>query len=333
MMKSSIKFSVSSKFKLLLLDMGINLIAVLNHAKLPADLFNRHDVRLSPEEYFQLWQGIDKATGDEEVALLLAKYISAETFDAPIFAALCCQDLNTAVQRLSDYKPLIGPMQLRINQSNLETNIQIECAVENSKIPYALCMSEAVFFTQLVRLGTRENICPKSVTLPELPKDRVQYQDYFGCSMTKGAKLCITFHAIDASKSFLTSSGSMWDFFEEKLNKKLADITTHASTSERVRASLIEALPSGEVGIDIVASKLAMSKRTLQRKLTDEAETFQSILLTVREQLAKHYLEKSDLSLVEISYLLGFKEPNSFIRAFNNWQGISPNLFRIQCKH
>jgi len=332
-MKSSIKFSVSSRFKLLLLDMGVNLIAVLNHAKLPADLFNRHDVSLSAKQYFQLWYGIDKATGDEEVALLLAKYISTESFDAPIFAALCCQDFISAVLRLSKYKPLIGPMQLMVKQKSLETDVQVECAVENSEIPYALCMSEAVFFTRLIRLGTRENICPKSVTLPELPKNMAPYQDFFGCNMTKGAKFCISFHAIDASKPFLTSSGSMWDFFEDKLNQKLADVTSHANTSERVRASLIEALPSGDVGIDIIASKLAMSKRTLQRKLTDEAETFQAILIKVREQLAQHYLEKSELSLGEISYLLGFKEPNSFIRAFNSWQGISPNIYRNQSKH
>lgn len=82
-----------------------------------------------------------------------------------------------------------------------------------------------------------------------------------------------------------------------------------------------------------MADKLAISKRTLQRKLTEEAETFQSVLMAMREELAKHYLQKSDMPLGEISYLLGFKEPNSFIRAFSSWKGISPSVYRNQRRH
>ncbi len=332
-MKLSTKFSVTSKLKLLLLDMGLEPVDSLTHAKLPTDLFNRNNSTLSADEYFRLWQGIDLAAGDKEVALLLAQYVTAEAFDTPIFASLCCQNLNAAVKRLSDYKPLIGPMTLLVKQGTSITTLQLSCAIANITMPKVLCLSEAVFFTQLARIGTREKICPTSVTLPELPKNILPYQKYFGCKIRQGHSLIITFSAADASKTFLTSSGSMWDFFEDKLNKKLAEMNSNSSTAERVRATLIEALPSGDVSIDIVAKKLAISKRTLQRKLTDEAETFQSILSTIRGELAQHYLAQPEISLGEISYLLGFKEPNSFIRAFTDWNGISPSLYRSQSKH
>jgi len=313
--------------------MGIDLTEALSHAELPADLFDRNDVSLSTDEYFRLWNGIDRATGDKEVALLIAQYITAESFDAPVFSALCCQNLNAAILRISDYKPLIGPLQLFVKKGSFETCLKIESIVKNQKIPYALCMIEAVFFTKLARIGTRENISPTSVILLELPKSIEPYEDYFGSKITQGPNLCISFQAEDASKSFLTSSGSMWDFFEEKLNKKLADVTGNAKISERVKTTLLEALPSGDSSIDFVARKLAISKRTLQRKLASEAESFQSILLCVREQLAQHYLRNSDMSLSEISYLLGFKEPNSFIRAFNDWEGVSPTFYRSQLEH
>ena len=318
---------------MLLLDMGVDPSVALTHAKLPLDLFSRTDIQLSTDEYFRLWDGIDKAAVDKEVALLLAKYVSAESFDAPIFAALCCQDLNTALQRLSYYKPLIGPLTLTVVQRKMDTSLTLECVMQSSDMPYALCMSEAVFFTQLARIGTRQRLSPTSLTIPVKPKRLTDYEDYFGCEVNYGNSLSIVFSAHDAAKPFLTSSGSMWKFFEEKLNRKLEDLTKESSTSERVKAILIKALPSGEVGIDFVANKLAISKRTLQRKLTEEAETFQSILLSVREELAQHYLQKSDMSLGEISYLLGFKEPNSFIRAFSNWKGVSPSFYRNQRKH
>ena len=64
-----------------------------------------------------------------------------------------------------------------------------------------------------------------------------------------------------------------------------------------------------------------MSKRTLQRKLTSEAESFQSVLQSVRAELADHYLESSKMSLGEIAFLIGFRESNSFIRAYSTWKG------------
>ena len=332
-MKTANKFSLSPKWQLLLKDMGIDVNAVLTFAKLPADLFKQQDLSLSAAEYFQLWQAIDMAAGNQEVALMFAQSVSAESFDAPIFAALCCQDMNSAVKRLKQYKPLIGPMILDIEQSNEETQLTISCAANELQMPYALCMSEAVFFTQLARIGTREHVVPLRVQMPFEPNQRSLYEEYFGCKIIQGNSVQVSFNGQDAARPFLTSSGAMWEFFEEKLNKKLADVIPGATTAQRVEATLIEALPSGEASIEFVAAKLAMSKRTLQRKLTDEAETFQSILLSVRAALAEHYLLQSELSLGEISYLLGFKEPNSFIRAFSSWKGISPSSFRHQVQH
>ena len=332
-MNSSSKFTLSSKWKMLLLDMGIEPIEVLTHAKLPLDLFNRSDDKLSTDEYFRLWDAIDAVAGQVEVALLFAKYVSAESFDAPIFAALCCQDLNMALQRLSHYKPLIGPMALAVNIDIEQTQLALSCTDATSEMPYALSMSEAVFFVQLARIGTREHISPLSITVPVQPKQLDAYREYFGCKIKQGRQLTVSFKAHDAVKPFLTSSGSMWTFFEENLNRKLEDLTCESSMSDRVRAILIKALPSGEASIDYVADKLAVSKRTLQRKITDEAETFQSILVSVRKELASHYLKQSEMSLGEISYLLGFKEPNSFIRAFNTWSGVSPSAYRNQGQH
>ncbi len=120
----------------------------------------------------------------------------------------------------------------------------------------------------------------------------------------------------------------MWAFFEDKLNQQLANLDANATTTERIRAILLESLPIGLSSIDHVADKLSISKRTLQRKLSTEAESYQHILQSVRHELAEHYLKKSHMTLGEISFLLGFNEVNSFIRAYSAWKGISPGHYR-----
>jgi AraC-like DNA-binding protein len=79
-----------------------------------------------------------------------------------------------------------------------------------------------------------------------------------------------------------------------------------------------------------VAESLAVSKRTLQRRLTAEATSFQLLLNQTREGLALHYLSSSTLSNGEVSLLLGFDDANSFLRAFHQWTGVTPKSFRQQ---
>jgi len=330
-MKRANKFTVSSSWRLLLNDMNIDVLVVLAYAGLPADLFNREQATLSPEEYFNFWQGVEQAAEGIEVPLLLAKYFSVEAFDAPIFACICSPNLNLALRRLSQYKPLIGPMILDVDVNKQSTRLEIKCYGYKNNIPRSLGLLELVFFTQLSRIAIREEIHPIKIELTELPSDIKAYENYFGCALTQSEQIAISFTANDAAKPFLTSNLSMWEFFETKLNQKLADLDSSATIVDRVRAVLLETLPSGDSSIETVTDRLALSKRTLQRKLTTEAETFQTVLQRVRAELADHYLEKSNMSLGEISFLLGFQESNSFIRAYSSWKGVSPGNYREQC--
>lgn len=100
------------------------------------------------------------------------------------------------------------------------------------------------------------------------------------------------------------------------------------TTAKRVRAALLEGLPSGLVTMEAIARKLALSKRTLQRKIEAEGTSYQRILQETREALARHYLQKTLLPAAEIAFLLGFDEPNSFYRAFRAWTGTTPDSVR-----
>lgn len=73
---------------------------------------------------------------------------------------------------------------------------------------------------------------------------------------------------------------------------------------------------------------LGVSRRTFQRRLSDEDTTFQKQLNHARELLAKHYLSAAALDTEEIAYLLGYLELNSFLRAFASWCGKSPSEWR-----
>ena len=328
MVKQATRFAVLPSWKLLILDMGYKPADVLSLARLPGDLFARQGASLSPAEYFKLWRGLEQAAGKEEVALKLAQVMSVEAFDPALFACLCSPDLNTALQRLAQYKRLIGPLSMVVDIRSDCTQVTLSCYGHTEPIPRSLGVSELVFFTQLARLATRERIEPLTASSPDLPVDLAVYQTYLGCALGSSELIQIAFSAQDARRPFLTENMAMWSAFEPGLNSRLSELDEQASIRERVRAVLLETLPAGSSSMEAVAQRLAVSKRSLQRHLADESVGFQEVLNEVRQELALHYLSQTAITPGEISWLLGFQESNSFIRAFRSWTGTTPAAYR-----
>jgi AraC-like DNA-binding protein len=177
-------------------------------------------------------------------------------------------------------------------------------------------------------LGTREPVRPVEVTTTTLPDTVAPYEEFLGARLHAGPVNQVTFSTTDAVLPFLTSNEPLWATFEPELRRRLAVLEAPATTVERVSAALLEALPSGLASMDAIARKLMVSKRTLQRRIEAEATTYQQILDSTRTDLALHYLENTALSVAEISFLLGFTEPNSFYRAFRIWTGSTPDHAR-----
>ena len=182
-------------------------------------------------------------------------------------------------------------------------------------------------------MATREEIRPLEVVAPVDLSGQKEYEEFFGVTPKVGKEVAITFSAEDAARPFVSDNPQMWEVFEPALRKRLADLDKDEGFKTRVSSALLELIPSGRTSIDHVAEKLLVSKRTLQRRLKDEESNYQAILNSVREELAMHYLTKSDLSGHQISYLLGFDDPNSFFRAFHAWTGYTPENIRAGVLH
>ena len=326
-MNPETEYAVNPGWGLLMADAGISTANVLRRAGLPRDLFTSGQKTITIDQCFGLSEGLEAETGDPLLPLAIGRAISLEAFDAPLFAATCSPNLNVAAHRLSQHKKLIGPMRLSVLQSETETVLEFIWP-QGVKPPWSLSTTELVFWVALARLCTRAPIRPVRVTSPDPPKDAEAYRDYFEVTVEPGSGYTVAFSAQDAARPFLTANDQMWDFFEPELRRRLSELEAGTTVRERVRASLLELLPAGNGSMEAVAQDLAMSTRTLQRRLRDDGTTFQRILSDTRESLAVHYLSESSLSTGEISFLLGYEDPRSFYRAFHAWTGQTPQLAR-----
>jgi AraC-like DNA-binding protein len=87
-------------------------------------------------------------------------------------------------------------------------------------------------------------------------------------------------------------------------------------------------LPHGKAKAQTVAKALALSVRTLSRRLADEGTTFGEIVDQLRRSLALQYLKEPGMSLAQIAWLLGYEGSTSFNHAFRRWTGRSPFVAR-----
>ena len=322
-------FVLDQGWRIVIKDLGLDPYNVLKRAKLPGDLFVQDEGRLPPKDYFRLWESLAEESGDPLLPITLGKMIAVEHFSPPVFAAFCSPDLNTAIRRLGRYKALICPMKLELDKTDKQSVISLRFHNVTEAAPASLLAFELVFMVNLGRLATREEIQPIQIITTVALQEPEVYAEYFGVTPQLGETNEIIFSAEDAALPFLTANEKMWEFFEPELRRRLSELDNQATTKERVKSVLLELLPSGRTSIQDVAQSLHVSTRTLQRRLKGEDTNFQKLLNESREGLARHYLKNSSLSGAEISFLLGFDEPNSFFRAFHAWTGETPERVRL----
>lgn len=102
-----------------------------------------------------------------------------------------------------------------------------------------------------------------------------------------------------------------------------------SSTSDRVRAALLERLSSGSPTAARLAEDLGMSERSLRRALADEGTSYRALLAELRRDAAME-LFQSNTSVTEAAFLLGFSETSALSRAFRRWTGTSTRTARIR---
>ena len=114
---------------------------------------------------------------------------------------------------------------------------------------------------------------------------------------------------------------------DERLRSLLERIPLpQVDTTDRVSSQLHEVFadePSAPPRLEAAARKLAMSARTLHRRLAQEGTSYRQELESFRSRHATRLLADGQ-TLAETAYRLGFADVTAFCRAFRRWHGVPP---------
>ncbi|MEO6102699.1 MAG: AraC family transcriptional regulator, partial [Pseudoxanthomonas sp.] len=128
---------------------------------------------------------------------------------------------------------------------------------------------------------------------------------------------------------FVTHNADLLDALLPSLDEQIAKTPGNGFLND-VRQAIAKRMSGERPRADKVASELATSVRTLQRRLAEYGTTYQEVLDDVRRHTARRLLGVESLEIAEAAFLLGFEELNSFTRAFRGWEGMTPKRWRMR---
>ncbi len=308
---------------------GVKVGEALKMASAPEDLFSHKKPMLDEADYYAFMDAVGKQVTDPKLPIAIASADNIESFSPPIFAAYCSKNGRVCLERLGRHKRIIAPMRYEVSEYDGKFKLVISASRDDLTMPWFLLETEMVFVIHIIRTATKSDISPIEILMQHPITDK-EFKEFTGCKVKKSNENALIFTAKDMEKPFISFNEGMWEFFEPELQKRLYEMEKDDTFAAKVRSALTELLPGGGGTVDDVAEKLGISKRTLQRKLTEEDTSFQKQLNGVRELLAKHYIKNTDMSTDDIAFLLGYQELNSFLRAFSTWTGMSVSEYKKQ---
>jgi AraC-like DNA-binding protein len=156
------------------------------------------------------------------------------------------------------------------------------------------------------------------------PADASPYRRLFRCPVRFNSEL----NALRFPSEWLARPVPGADPEERRRLEALANAQAQPELIEKLRRSLRVLLLSRVDSGDAVAERLAMHRRTLNRRLSALGTSFREVLEDVRFEAARQLLESTELPLDDIADALGYAGVSPFTRAFRRRAGTAPGQWR-----
>jgi AraC-like DNA-binding protein len=290
------------------------------------------DARFAQDAMTRLWHRAVEASGNPAIGLNMAKTLRPSSFNVVGYAVMSSRNLQEGFTRLVRYQRIIGEGADLSFQPTPE-GYEMVLAIHGDRLPSARQSAEACLAYALAfcRWLTGTPLHPRLVSLMgPPPADLAPYEEVFQCPLQFNAEqYALLFERADLDAPLPSANEALAQLHDRFAGDYLARFSGTRVTHQ-ARQVICRLLPQGEPKREAVAQALLLSERTLQRRLQDEGTRYQQLLDDTRRELAGQYLAQANLTLLEVSYLLGFADPSNFYRAFRRWFDTTPSEYRTR---
>ena len=325
------KFRLHEAFLAALKSVSIDPAFLFRKSGLPPNLCSSGDGMISSEQNFRLWHTLGEISDDPAIGLRMIA-LNPPRHPADI-AAQNARTFGDALRHVARSAMLNFSERMRIVKTKNECSIEFTGALLNEAAPALFLDTAFALVLETGRRGTQQRLHPLRVELTRTVSHQEIYEAHYGCCVRfKARRNTIVFRTGDLDLPFATYNAELLAVLNPQLDREIERLKTQQTTSSRAKWVIKRLLDGQRTDVHEVAKELGMSSRTLQRRITEEDSSFRQLLSDARRELARLYLQHPSLGLSETASLLGYEDPNSFLRAFRVWEGVTPTEWRAMQK-
>jgi AraC-like DNA-binding protein len=322
--------TVLAQMFLYLDSLQVDINAFLRSLDIEPQTVRSPDAYLPVETYLRIQDAAAEYVHDPYFGLHMGEFAQPGSWSILGYLMMNCKTLGEAFEKTGRYQRIIG---------NLIT-ARAELGLGKVRLiyftpPRAPQMSRHCFdstFASSVRLARTLSglpLDPLEVTFiyPE-PESRAEYERIFHCPVRFGQRdNSMTLDPSLGNLPVRMANPALLAHFEQYAQDFIAQMEKGDSAAQAVTRIILARLDDPSLSIEKVAREMAVSVRTLQKRLEAEGVVFSDLLRDIRRRLAEKYL-RENYSVEQITYLLGFSEPSVFRKSFKKWLGVTPGEYR-----
>ena len=311
---------------------GLDRAALLRKIEVSEDQIRDPDSRIPVVKTLRLWRRIANELDDPDLGLEVGSTFEVREGGVVGYAMLYSDTLLGALRRVVRFAKLLNQRaDLRLEDLGDRWRLQ---ATHQPLIPdFRQPVDEGIAglmacFREIVG---REIVAANLYFNYPRPQDTTLHRRLLGTELHFAAPTAaIELWDRDVRAPTVAADRSLTRYLDELAQVHLQALPKVDSYSARLRRAVWPHLSEGSPTIQQIAAELALSTRSLQRRLREEGTSFAEVIDGLRHDKAQLLLRDPNLAVYEVAYLLGYSDPSTFHRAFRRWEGTSPSRFRAQ---
>lgn len=166
------------------------------------------------------------------------------------------------------------------------------------------------------------------------PKNIKLHTDFFLCPVTFNQPTNSMYFDLELlDMETIGADHQIADVVYSYLQSEIDKVEAKLSMTASITGTVSQLLPSGHVGIELIARAMNVSPKTIQRRLKSEGTNYSEILHGVRKETATRLLTETGIPASNVAALCGYSGPAAFNLAFKNWYSCTPGEFRSNHKN
>ncbi|AFM05455.1 transcriptional regulator, AraC family [Bernardetia litoralis DSM 6794] len=272
---------------------------------------------VSKVEFLAIYEILANKTKSPNFGLHYGCYLNIKALGFISELSLNASSIEQAVIFLDEYLKSTFPLvTLSVGQNNNVYALELDCSIEDITLKNHILDTVFCFIYRELKLMLNDDFLLKL----ELPYIEInEYITLLSSEIFRGKK-----HLIELDSQVLSSEINRKRIKEIELLLpqfiKMLDNKNYKEFSLQIRNMILNMCCPEIPTFGQVSKQFALSDRTIQRKLTEEGQSFRKISDNIKKELSYYLAKGKQIKTQDIAYILGYSEPSAYLHAVKRWE-------------